>query len=99
MSAKEIYVAAEHPNAPAHDPLFAKLRRGSKGEDVVAVQKALGITADGDFGFLTQRALLKRQTELAGEQNLIIDGVVTSRNASILGIRQSDNLASETVGV
>ena len=37
------------------------LRKGSKGDDVAKMQKALGITADGDFGFGTQTALKKWQ--------------------------------------
>ena len=37
------------------------LTKGSKGDDVAKMQKALGIAADGDFGFGTQTALKKWQ--------------------------------------
>jgi len=37
------------------------LSKGSKGDDVAKMQKALGIAADGDFGFGTQTALKKWQ--------------------------------------
>jgi putative chitinase len=47
------------------------LRKGDKGDDVARMQKALGITADGDFGFGTQTALKKWQ-KLNG---LVADGI------------------------
>jgi putative chitinase len=47
------------------------LKQGSKGDDVAKLQKALGIAADGDFGFGTQTALKKWQ-KLNG---LVADGV------------------------
>jgi putative chitinase len=37
------------------------LKKGMKGDDVARMQKALGITADGDFGFGTLTALKKWQ--------------------------------------
>lgn len=48
------------------------LRKGDKGEDVAAMQKALGISADGDFGFGTLTAVKKWQ-KLNG---LVADGIV-----------------------
>lgn len=48
------------------------LRKGMKGDDVARMQKALGITADGDFGFGTQTAVKKWQ-KLNG---LVADGIV-----------------------
>ena len=48
------------------------LRKGDKGDDVAAMQKALGIAADGDFGFGTQTAVKKWQ-KLNG---LVADGIV-----------------------
>lgn len=47
------------------------LTRGMKGDDVARMQKALGITADGDFGFGTASALKKWQRE----NGLTADGV------------------------
>lgn len=37
------------------------LKQGLKGDDVAKMQKALGVAADGDFGFGTQTALKKWQ--------------------------------------
>jgi peptidoglycan hydrolase-like protein with peptidoglycan-binding domain len=42
--------------------LYPVLRRGSKGQDVVKLQKLLGVTADGDFGPATERAVKAFQT-------------------------------------
>ena len=80
-------LASQNMDAPTTDPRFAKLRRGSKGDDVRLLQKSLGISADGDFGFLTQRALLNKQMELHGEA----DGVVTASQAGSLGIANAPN--------
>lgn len=48
------------------------LRKGMKGDDVAKMQKVLGVTADGDFGFGTQTAVKKWQ-KLNG---LVADGIV-----------------------
>ena len=48
------------------------LRKGMKGDDVAKMQKALGITADGDFGFGTQTAVKKWQKS----NGLVADGIV-----------------------
>ena len=53
-------------------PKRVHLRKGDKGEDVAAMQKALGISADGDFGFGTLTAVKKWQ-KLNG---LVADGIV-----------------------
>ena len=47
------------------------LRRGSRGEGVKLMQKALGISADGDFGPGTERALKKWQQK----NGLSADGI------------------------
>ena len=47
------------------------LRRGMKGDDVKRLQKALGIGADGDFGFGTDSALKKWQRS----NGLTADGI------------------------
>jgi len=43
--------------------MSATIRRGSKGATVAAVQAKLGLTADGDFGPGTERALMGWQRE------------------------------------
>jgi putative chitinase len=48
------------------------LRKGMKGDDVAKMQKALGITADGDFGFGTQTTVKKWQKM----NGLVADGIV-----------------------
>ena len=48
------------------------LRKGMKGDDVAKMQKALGITADGDFGFGTQTSVKKWQKM----NGLVADGIV-----------------------
>jgi putative chitinase len=58
------------------------LRKGMKGDDVAKMQKALGIGADGDFGFGTQTAVKKWQ-KLNG---LVADGIVgPATQAKLLG--------------
>ncbi len=49
----------------------AILWRGSKGEEVLELQRLLGVTADGDFGPVTETAVRSFQ----GSHNLKVDGV------------------------
>jgi hypothetical protein len=48
------------------------LRRGDRGADVVALQAALGLRADGDFGPATEAAVRRFQAD----RGLLVDGVV-----------------------
>ena len=48
------------------------IKKGDKGDKVKEVQKALGITADGDFGPATELAIMKFQ----GQNSLGADGIV-----------------------
>jgi len=58
------------------------LRRGSKGEEVMKMQAALGIAADGDFGPGTETALKKWQAS----NGLTADGVAGPKTlAKLLG--------------
>ena len=82
LTAREVRIASENLDAPPADMQFLKLRRGSQGDTVKLLQEFLGVTADGDFGFLTQRALILKQLELHGEA----DGVVTAANAAQFGL-------------
>lgn len=63
-------VPAPAPKAAAATEVRT-LRKGMQGDDVKRMQEALGIAADGDFGFGTQTALKKWQ-KLNG---LVADGV------------------------
>lgn len=71
---------------PASKPAPTKartLRRGMKGDDVKRMQKAIGVTADGDFGFGTLTAVKKWQ-KLNG---LVADGIVgPATQAKMFGV-------------
>ena len=58
------------------------LKMGDAGEDVKALQKALGITADGDFGPATKAAVVAFQKK----QKLYADGVVGKNTWAKLGV-------------
>src|SRR3954471_11101083 len=58
------------------------LRRGSAGAGVTAVQRALGIAADGEFGPVTRRAVRAFQAA----HGLEVDGVVGPITARALGL-------------
>lgn len=60
------------PPAAPRDDNRPTLKKGSKGEHVVALQKALGITADGSFGKITLNAVIAFQRV----NDLLPDGVV-----------------------
>lgn len=75
-SAKAILGGKSVPKATTRTPAKTSsatrtLKKGMKGDDVARMQKALGIAADGDFGFGTLTALKKWQ-KLNG---LVADGV------------------------
>lgn len=58
------------------------LRMGDKGDDVKALQTALGITADGDFGALTYAAVHSFQAARGLQQ----DGIVGVATKAALGL-------------
>lgn len=57
--AHALEVFGEHwePGDDTDDITYNLIRKGSKGDTVKKLQEALGITADGDFGFGTEEAL------------------------------------------
>lgn len=63
---------APAPNKTTTPSSTRTLRKGMKGDDVAKMQKALGITADGDFGFGTQTSVKKWQKT----NGLVADGIV-----------------------
>lgn len=61
------------------------IKRGCKGDEVITLQQALHITADGDFGPATEKAVkLFQQTN-----GLEADGVVGPKTWAALGITDS----------
>lgn len=58
------------------------IKNGSKGNDVVTLQKMLGITADGIFGSKTETAVKKFQNE----HGLDVDGIVGPKTWEALGV-------------
>ena len=63
----------------------ALLKRGSKGPQVVSLQRALGIPADGIFGRQTARAVRRFQRS----RGLAVDGVAGPATLSALGVKTS----------
>ena len=61
------------------------LQRGSKGDEVITLQRALKITADGDFGPMTEKAVKDFQKS----KGLDADGIVGAKTWAALGITNS----------
>ena len=61
------------------------IKRGSRGDEVIALQQALHITADGDFGPKTEAAVIAFQKS----HNLTPDGIVGSMTWAALGVTDS----------
>ena len=59
------------------------VKRGDRGEAVRLVQRELGITADGVFGPMTERAVKRFQRR----HDLVPDGIVGPLTRSALGLR------------
>lgn len=64
------------------EPSRPTLRQGSTGSDVIAVQTALGLKADGAFGPRTRAAVIAFQKS----RNLLPDGVVSRMTWAALGL-------------
>lgn len=58
----------------------AVLRRGDQGEDVKALQRALGIRPDSDFGAQTEQAVRLFQAD----QGLVVDGIAGPKTRAAL---------------
>ena len=64
------------------------LKIGSKGDEVVLLQKKLGIKADGDFGPATEKAVKEFQQKHAKECGEP-DGIVGAKTWAALGIKDA----------
>ena len=69
------------------------LKLGMKGDDVKLLQTKLGITADGDFGPKTEKALKEWQTK----NGLTADGVAGSATLSKLGILLKEDVLIQPI--
>jgi murein DD-endopeptidase MepM/ murein hydrolase activator NlpD len=69
------------PAAPASSGGRATLKKGSKGADVKYLQGKLGITADGDFGPNTHKAVVAFQAS----KGLEADGIVGPKTWAAIG--------------
>jgi len=63
--------------------VHSTVRKGSKGDTVKAVQTALGLTADGDFGPGTEAAVIQWQRS----KGLVPDGIVGRSTLAAMGIK------------
>lgn len=75
-SASLAYMGSDLPRPPR------PLRKGDKGPDVAALQRALGITPDSDFGPQTDQAVRMFQAD----QGLVVDGIAGIMTRRALGI-------------
>jgi hypothetical protein len=69
------------------------LKLGSKGEAVKTLQEFLKITADGDFGPKTEKAVRDYQSK----NGLTVDGVVGPKTWAHMGILNTDNAENNEV--
>lgn len=67
------------------------LKRGSKGEEVKILQKALNVTVDGDFGPKTESAV----KELQRIKKLYPDGIVGPKTWEALGISNKHEVKTD----
>lgn len=76
---------ATTPVQPVSEPVTATVRDlkiGDKGADVKALQEKLGVTADGNFGLNTKKAVLNVQVK----HKLRADGIVGENTRKALGL-------------
>jgi putative chitinase len=71
------------------------LKLGSKGPEVVKLQTALGITADGNFGPGTEKVLKEWQAKMG----LAADGIAGAATFQKLGIAPIENAVAESAPV
>jgi cell wall-associated NlpC family hydrolase len=92
--AQQTAVAQTHASAASLDGM---LRKGDRGAAVAAVQRALGIPADGVFGPQTRRAVRAFQAR----HGLVVDGIVGPATMAALGISGSSGsgVGGTAVGV
>ncbi len=70
------------PQAPQNLYTMTTLKKGSRGADVVTLQKKLNLQADGIFGVLTEEAV----KEFQRANGLTVDGIVGNKTWSKLDV-------------
>ena len=91
--AETVEVTPETPVTPVEAPkpvestiaspkAFEPLKKGSNGSDVKKLQAALKVTADGDFGPITEKAVKAYQTK----KGIVVTGVVDESTWKRLGL-------------
>jgi peptidoglycan hydrolase-like protein with peptidoglycan-binding domain len=78
----------------SHHPSAGLLRSGSNGSTVAALQRALGITADGVYGPATRRAVRAFQSA----HGLIVDGIAGPQTLGALGLSASSSAPVTAAG-
>jgi cell wall-associated NlpC family hydrolase len=89
VPATEAVTAGTAQAAPVTDSV---LKRGDSGSRVAALQRALGISADGEFGAATHKAVRAFQRS----HGLAVDGVVGALTASKLGLGSAKKASAST---
>jgi len=69
------------------------LKNGSKGEEVKSLQAKLGLVADGNFGFGTEKAIKEWQTK----NGLTADGIIGPASLEKLGLKIAAAVIKEDV--
>ena len=69
------------------------LKNGSKGEEVKSLQAKLGLVADGNFGFGTEKAVKEWQTK----NGLTADGIIGPASLEKLGLKIAAAVIKEDV--
>jgi murein DD-endopeptidase MepM/ murein hydrolase activator NlpD len=87
----EAFIATQPADKPSDKPAPAPaaaapvsrptIKKGSKGKAVAYLQSKLGITADGAFGPITDRAVRAFQTS----KGLVVDGIVGAKTWAAIG--------------
>jgi peptidoglycan hydrolase-like protein with peptidoglycan-binding domain len=95
-------VAADSGGASASGPATggATLKAGASGSTVAALQRALGVPADGAFGPVTRRAVRRFQRR----RGLVVDGIAGPATLRALGIsvrskRRSPVARTDSAGI